>query len=166
MKTLLNLAFGLSVAVAVLYAMHHWFGPFGLVYGMPVLALLGKPLVEIMTAYPRFVSRLVMRKIEGRYYEFRGLSMDIHVDERAVCWVSTADVRKLTSLPADQVLRNLVPLHCRELGDPRRWRLTAEGVSLVLAKSSDAEVAKYCHWLEMHVCRPARNRRERDLATR
>ena len=107
-----------------------------------------------------------MRKVEGRYVEYRGMSLDIHVDADALCWISTHDARKLLPLPADAVLRRLVPLQCRELGDPRQWRITTDALAQVMSKSQEADVAKFCKWLEADVARPARNRRERGLAPR
>jgi hypothetical protein len=160
LKWIVNLAFGVAVSAALLYMFWRSFGPFGLVYAMPVLAILGKPLVEIGASLPRLAARIAMRKFEGRYYEFRGRSMDIHIDADARCWVSTADARKITPLPADLVLNRMAPLECRELGDPVQWRITPEGLAQVLAKSSDPDVTKFCNWLEKDVARPARNRRD------
>ena len=158
MKLAVNIAFGVAVSVAVLYAFWHWFGAFGLVYAMPVLGILGKPLVDIVTGLPRLAQRLAMRRFEGRYYEFRGRSMDIHIDADARCWVSTADARKIAALPTDAVLKRMAPLECRQLGDPVQWRMTTAGLAQVLAKSSDPDVAKFRDWLEKQVARPARNR--------
>ncbi len=160
MKWIVNLVLGAAVSAAVLYAFWRWFGTFGLVYAMPVLAILGKPLVEIGASLPRLATHIALRKVDGRYYEFRGRSMDIHVDADARCWVSTADVRKITPLPADGVLNRLTPLECLELGEPLQWRITPQGLAQVLAKSSDPDVTKFCNWLEKDVARPARNRRD------
>jgi hypothetical protein len=104
-----------------------------------------------------------MRRYEGRYYEFRGRRMDIHVDADAVCWIATEDVRKIAALPADPVLCRVAPGGCRELGDPAMWRLSTDGATRVLAKSSDPEVAKFLTWLDREVALPARNRRERRM---
>ena len=160
MKLAINIAFGVAVCAAVLYAFWTWFGVFGLVYAMPVLAILGKAIVEIIAGFPRFARHLALRKVAGRYFEFRGRAMDIHIDADARCWVATADARKVAALPADAVLKRMAPLECRELGEPVQWRMTTEGLARVLAKSSDPEVTKFCHWLEVDVARPARNRRD------
>ena len=159
LRTPLNLAFGVAASALLLYKFWIWFGPFGLVYAMPVLAVCAMPLVEILTGFPRFARWLALRKLEGRYFEFRGRSMDIHIDADARCWVSTADARKIAALPADAVLARVAPLQCGELGDPLRWRITVEGLGQLLAKSSDPDVTKFRDWLEKDVARPARNRR-------
>ena len=164
MRLVVNIAFGIAVSAAVLYAFWHWFGALGLVYGMPVLGVLGWPLVDIMTGFPRLARHVALRKVAGRYYEFRGRSIDIHVDAEARCWVSTADARKLVvSLPTDAVLQRVAPLQCRVIGEPMQWRITTEGLSAVLARSTDADVRKFCHWLETGVAQPARNRLERGM---
>jgi hypothetical protein len=166
MKLVVNIAFGVAVSAAILYAFWHWFGVFGLVYGMPVIGVLGWPLVEVMTGFPRLARHLALRKVAGRYFEFRGRAIDIHIDADARCWVSTADARKIVvSLPAEAVLQRLAPLQCRVAGEPMQWRITTEGLAAVLARSTDAEVVKFCHWLETGVARPARNRLERGMLT-
>jgi hypothetical protein len=155
-----DIAFVVVVSAAVLGLAWHVGGPLGLVLVMPILALLAPALVELMSRVPRFMRHLALRRYAGRYFEFRGKSMDIHIDAGARCWVSTADVRKITPLPADPVLNRMTPLECGELGDPVLWRITPEGLAHVLARSSDPEVTKFCHWLEVDVARPARNRRD------
>lgn len=158
MRLVIHIAFGLAVSAALLYAFWRWFGAFGLVFAMPVIGIFSLPIVEIITGLPSFATRLALRRVEGRYFEFRGRAMDIHIDADARCWVSTADVRKIAPLPADAVLCRLAPVHCRELGDPMLWRITPEGVAQLLAKSAVAQVTKFCHWLEVDVARPSRNK--------
>ncbi len=165
MKTLLNMAFAAAVSFAVLYALFQWFGAFGLAFGMPVLALFAIPMVDVVASYPRLVSRLVLRKVDGRYFEYRGRSLDIAIDDAAACWISTADVRKLVpGLPAEAVLMRLYPGQMRESGDPRRWRITVQSLTLFLARSTDADTTRFANWLDQDVARPARNRLERELA--
>ena len=159
MRLLATFAAGAALCTALLCAFWHWFGVFGLVCAMPVLGVLGKPLVDLAASLPRLAKRIALRDVEGRYFEFRGRSMDIHIEADARCWVSTADARKIAALPADPVLARLAPLECGELGDPPRWRITTEGLGAVLAKSSDPDVTKFRDWLEKEVARPARNRR-------
>ena len=166
MKPFVDFAIGVAISAAVLYGFWHWFGSFGLVYAMPVLAILARSLVEIMAWFPRFAAHLALRPVAGRYYEFRGRAMDIHIDQDACCWVSTADARKVVALPADAVLSRVVPLHCLQLGDPPQWRITTQGLAQFLARSTDADVGKFCHWLEVQVARPARNRLERGMTVR
>jgi hypothetical protein len=160
MRLLGNLVFAVAVSACVLYAAYDVFGARGLAVGMPVLALLARPLVDIVGGFPRFAARLAMRRYAGRYFEFRGRSMDIHIDADARCWVSTADARKIVALPIDAVLSRLAPLDCRELGDPPKWRITTDGLTQALTGSTNPEVGKFCHWLEVDVARPARNRRD------
>ena len=165
MRVLLNIACGAAVAVAVLSALWHFFGPFGLAFGMPVLVVFAFPLIDILAGYPRFVSRLVMRKVDGRYFEYRGMSLGIDIDAAALCWISTADVRKVVpSLPVEAVLMRLHPGQVRESGDPRRWRITTQALTLFFAKSTDPDVTKFASWVDRDVTRPARDRLERGGA--
>ena len=166
-KTFVNLAFGIAVSVAVLYGFWHWFGAFGLVYGMPVLAICAIPSVDLLSSFPRLASRMALRRYEGRYYAYRGRHVDIDIDAHAICWVSTADVRKtLPSLPVEAVLQRLQPGQVKETGNPRVWRITPDALAVVLAKSSDAEALKFRQWLESEVQEPARKRLERGMPVR
>ena len=162
MNPVLRLTLGAAALAAVTYGAWRAFGAFGALAGSVLFGLLAKSLIDVVAGYPRFVSRIVMRKVEGRYFEYRGMSLDIHIDAQALCWISTHDLRKLVALPADPVLQRLVPLQCGELGDPSQWRITVEGLAQVLAKSREPDVTKLCRWLEVDVARPARKRRERD----
>ncbi len=160
MGPVVNLALLAAFCAAILEGFWHWFGALGLVCAMPVLGVCALPLVEILLGFPRFAAWLALRRVEGRYFEFRGRAVDIHIDADARCWVRTADARRIAALPADAVLRRMAPLECRRLGDPLDWRITTQGIAQVFAKSSDPDVTKFCHWLEVDVARPARNRRD------
>jgi len=166
MNALARLGLGALVLAGVFCLAYRIGGARGLVFVCPLLALLGKPLLDVLGGYPRFVTRIVMRKFEGRYYEFRGRSMDIEIDDQARCWISTADVRKLTPLPADAVLSRLYPGECRESGDPMRQRITTDALMQFFAKATDADISRFSHWLAVHVTRPARNKLERRLLGR
>lgn len=160
MRVAVDIAFVGTLSVAVLYGAWRFTGPIGLVCTMPILALLGPALVELMSRIPRFIKHLALRPLDGRYFEYRGKSLDIFVDADAQCWISTADVRKITPLPADGVLQRLLPGHCGEVGEPQRWRITVAGLAQVLAKAQDPNGTRFLHWLEVDVARPARNRRD------
>ena len=161
MRLFVDIAFVGSVSVAVLYSAWRFFGPVGLCVTMPVLALFAPALVELMSRIPRFIRHLALRPWAGRHFEYRGKSMDIVIDADAQCWISTADVRKVVArLPADTVLERLAPTQCGEGGDPPRWRITTTGLAQVMVRANDPVVTKFCHWLEVDVARPARNRRD------
>ena len=155
-----------AFAAAVMATYWHFAGALGLIYAVPVLSILSQPLVEVIASLPGLAARLVLRKVEGRYYEFRGRSMDIHIDDEARCWVSTADVRKIVALPADAVLQRMLPRQCAELGDPLRWRITPEGMAQFLALSTDPEATRFCRWLQGQVARPAHRKLERGMTLR
>jgi hypothetical protein len=166
MKILVRLVLGAGAAAAVMYWAYRWLGPAGLVYAAPLLGLaLAKPIVELLAAYPRLVTRLVLRKVNGRYFEYRGAALDIHIDERATCWISTADLRKIVALPTDPVLKRLYPMQCRELGKPVAWRLGGEALIDYLGRSTEVDMTKFSFWVEKNVVTPARNKRKRDLGT-
>lgn len=164
MKLFVDILFALAVVGAILFGFWHWFGPFGLVFGAPILGLFAKPMVRIVTGFPRFASNMAMRRYEGRYYEFRGRSMDIHCDLQGRAWIATADARKVAALPNDEVLGRLAPSECGRRGEPVAWRITTDALRPLLAKSSDPEVARFSDWLEKEVAEPARKRLERGMA--
>ena len=45
------------------------------------------PMSLLMVA--AWFATVALRRVAGRYYEFRGRSMDIHIDADATCWVSS-----------------------------------------------------------------------------
>ena len=166
-NTFVNLAFGLAVSAAVLYGMWNWFGPFGLVFGMPVIAILAIPFMDMFGLIPFLGKWFAFRKFQGRYYEYRGRHVDIEIDGEATCWVSTADIRKIVpSLPADGVLARLQPNAVEEGGEPRTWRITSGALAIVLQKATDPETTRFCQWLEMEVALPARKRLQRRMPIR
>jgi hypothetical protein len=166
LKILLRLFFGVTVAAAIAWPLYRLLGAVALAWCAPLLGVaLARPLVEILSGVPRFYSGIVLRKVNGRYFEYRGSSLDIHVDERATCWISTADLRKIVALPADPVLRKRYPLQCRELGEPIEWRLGAEALIEFLGKSTEPDTTKFSHWVDKTVITPARNKRTRRLGT-
>jgi hypothetical protein len=166
MNVFVRLVLGGGAAAAAMAGAWKWLGPAGLVYSAPLLGLaLGKPIVDLLAAYPSLVSRIVLRKVDGRYFEYRGTSLDIHIDERAACWISTADLRKIVALPVDPVLRTRYPLQCRALGDPVEWRLGGEALTEFLARSTDSDMTKFSHWVDKNVITPARNKRNRALGS-
>jgi len=163
-RNAVDVAFAIAVSAAVLYGGWHWFGAFGLVFGMPVLALFAIPIVNLTSAFPRLAGRLALRRYEGRFYAFRGRQVDIDIDPDAQCWVSTADARKiLPSLPADAVMARVQPGQVAETGDPLKWRVTPAALAVVLGRSTDPEARKFLMWLEGDVVNPARKRRERRM---
>ena len=60
MKLAVDIAFAAALSAAVLYGGWHWFGPFGLVFGAPILALFGRPLVEILTSLPAHIGYIII----------------------------------------------------------------------------------------------------------
>ena len=166
-KTFINLAFGIAVSVAVLYGMWHWYGPYGLVFGMPVIAILAIPFLEMFGLIPFLAKWFAFRKVAGRYYEYRGRHVDIEIDGEATCWVSTADIRKiLPSLPSDPVLARMQPNDVEEGGEPRTWRITSRALAVVLQKATDPETTRFCQWLDTQVAQPARKRLQRRMPIR
>ena len=166
MKLFLRIVVGVAAVAAITWPLYRLLGPVALVWCSPLLGMaLARPLVEMISGMPRVFAGIAMRKVHGRHVEYRGASLDVHIDERATCWISTADLRKIVALPADPVLKKRFPQQCRELGDPVQWRLGGEAVVEFVGKSSELDTKKFCHWLERNVLVPARNERARRLGT-
>jgi hypothetical protein len=160
MSPVLRLLLRGGAVAAVMFAAYRFIGAHGLVFMAPLAGLaLARPLVEAAAGYPRLASRIALRKVAGRYVEYRGKSLDVHIDERANCWISTADLRKLVALPADAVLLRRFPAGCRETGEPVQWRLEGQALVEFLAGATDPDITRLCHWLQRDVMRPAWNKR-------
>lgn len=166
-RSFANLALGCAVSAAVLYVLWVAFGAAGLALGTAATVICVMPLLDILGDVPRFLGGLALRRYAGRHYSFRGRQVDVDIDARATCWVSTADIRKiLPSLPADAVLQRLQPAQVRECGEPRVWRITPDALAAVLERSADVDAAKFRQWLASQVQSPARRRLERGMQIR
>ncbi len=160
MRLLLRLLVGGGAAAGAMFLAYRWLGAAGLVYTAPLMGVaLASPLIEIGQALPWLAAHIALRKVAGRHVAYRGRSLDVHIDERAACWIATADLRKLVALPADAVLQRRFPAGCAPCGEPAVMRLDAQALLDFLASSTDPDLARFTHWLRRDVMRPARNKR-------
>ena len=160
MNAALRALLGAVAVGAVMVVAYRIVGAKGLVYAAPLAGIvLARPLVELAAGCPRLMSRIALRKVQGRYVAYRGKSLDVHIDDLATCWIATADLRKLVALPADAVLRRRFPAGCGVTGEPPMWRLDGRALVEFLAAATDADSSRFSHWLQREVMRPAFNKR-------
>lgn len=158
-RLLVRLALAAVVAGFFRVATGMW--SLALVLASPLIAAAAaRPLLELAGRSPQVMRHLAWRDVAGRHHAFRGRSIDVHVDERGVPWLSEHDVRRcVPGLPAVAVLQRLHPAGCAAIG-PRtpEGRITAGSLAEALARTSDPGTGRFLHWLERDVARPARRR--------
>jgi hypothetical protein len=100
--------------------------------------------------------------LEGRYFEHRGVPLDVAEDERHHRWVSVRDLRKLLrGLPRDAALKRLMPEALVVDARLRGLRIEAEALLALLRRSTDPDSLKLRNWLEREVVFPAATQRRR-----
>lgn len=159
MKPVIDLLVRTGLAIAVMSLIYRTYGLRAFVTCSPLVGvMLARPLLDAFAEVWRRLSGLALRRVQGRYVEWRGRPVDIQIDELGACWIGTADVRQFVALPSDTVLRRLCPDRCSKLGDPPIWRIRHDALAELLAKATRPETTKFVHWLEKAVAEPARKR--------
>lgn len=122
--------------------------------------LLARPILDLIGQSARTTRQLALEDLEGRYYEHRGVMVDIVEDAERHRWLLLTDVRKLVDgLPSDPVLERLYPDDVRPSVSSSARRIRADTLALYLEKSTHAESLKFKIWLEREVAFPARRLR-------
>lgn len=154
----------IGLAASFNYLVWLWLGPVSFALCSPLYAyILARPILEFFSGSYRFTRELAFRTISGRYFEHRGVMIDIVEDVGGFRWLRTEDVRKfVVNLPDD---RNLIRRHPEGVtteGIPPKARIKAETLAVFLKTSTDPSAIKFKQWLERDVAFPARRNRERS----
>lgn len=152
----------LSGCLFFAYFLWRLFGAFGLVFAAPVFGIvLAKPIIEFVGAYVRTVRYLSLRHVNGRYYEFRGFSINISEDERFRRWVCVSDVRKvITGFPRDAVLLRQYPDGCAHDPSLPGLRIDADALLDYMQSTTNPLATKFKLWLRRVVVLPSERLRE------
>ncbi len=162
----ISLGSRLVLASAALALGWEFMGLTGVVLCSPVAgACLARPIFEQLTSLYAGTRAAAYRKLQGRYYAFRGVPLDIVEDVRGQRWLRTAEVRNLiASFPRDGVLRHVCPEGLRPEQDTDRpgLRIRADTLDHLLAASRQLATLKFRNWLQREVIFPAHRGRERS----
>jgi len=99
--------------------------------------------------------------LQGCHYAWRGHSLRITTDAVGVCWIASAQVRRIgVALPADASLQLRLPAGAWLPADRRGAgiRLRADALADSLVQSSAPATVRFARWLRSDVIAPAQRR--------
>jgi hypothetical protein len=141
-------------------------GPSGLVFAAPVMALLlARTILTLASGAKRTAKALAIRSVEGDFYAFRNIPVSVWQDEREQRWLAVASVRAvLTSFPREEVIGRLFPSGVVVV--PRGFgpAVRADELIAFLAKSQQADAAKFRNWVQREVYLPSGSARRAGAA--
>ena len=163
LRVLLKIALRLVLCALVIGVLWWKIGVTALVLCSPLIAIaLAKPILELLSDLRHAGRALQYRDVEGRYYAYKGLALDVIDDEADHRWVRIDDLRRvIDKLPAAGVLERTYPDGCRAFGQPPAAYLKDTALVAYLAKATAPETLKFRRWVEQVIADPARRLRER-----
>lgn len=165
-KVLLTIVLRVLACAFATYLLWRKFGTVSFVICAPLFGVaLARPILDLLEESARAVRRAAFRGLDGRHFQFKGIRLEVVEDADSYRWLRLVDVRKIvTGLPADQVLRTLLPEGLQELGAAKAVCIKAEALLQYLQKATDPTTLRFKLWLEREVVFPAGRLRERNQA--
>lgn len=165
MKPLLALSLRLATCVCIAWLLWRWLGATGLAVSAPVFGvLLARPVLNGLEGSHWLAKALALRKINGRYFSFKGMAVDIEEDTGGHRWLQISDVRKvIPHLPHDRTLQALYGEGVRPFGGSGVLRIQAETLLKHLDQARDPLSLRFKVWLQRAVVHPAAGGRSMGL---
>ena len=146
-----------AAACAAVAAGWFIFGPSGIVFAAPLVAvLLARPIINFASGSVRAARQLAFRSVEGTHYSFRGVPIVVWEDDLEQRWLATSGVRAvLPALPRDEVLVRVLPsgLQAPEGGTARYVR--SDELVAFLAKAQQNDAVRFKNWVQRDVYYPS-----------
>lgn len=157
---LLKIALRLAACAAVTWLVWRTFGIFAVVFAAPLFGVaLARPILDLMEESAQATRRAACRGLHGRHFEFKGIRIEVTQDEDDRRCLRLADVRKIVvGLPADAVLRSVLPGALSDATDADPVSIRAEALLQYLQKATDPGSLRFKLWLDREVIRPTQRR--------
>jgi hypothetical protein len=157
----ITLAAMVAACALLSWGLFHGLGAIGLVMMAPVWGVvLALPILDGLSAFGHLIRLAAWRDVAGRYYEHRGVWMDVVEDEARQRFVRLEHVRRfLPDLPSDASLRHRYAGLVLERESYAY--LQDEALIDYLDKATTPDGVKLQVWLEKNVALPGRNARAR-----
>lgn len=157
-------ASSIVVCALLTVVMFHLCGPIGIVLMAPVWGgLLALPLLDGFAAAIRLMRWLSWIDVEGHYYEHRARWVDVVEDAGGQRFIRVDHLRQfLPDLPADATFVLLYAGRTLAHGRPALAYLRDDALLEYLAKASSDDAIKLHQWVDRHVLRPGKKRREHE----
>jgi hypothetical protein len=163
LAVLWQIVWRLALCGAVSWAAWRVFGSVAMVTSLPLFGiLLAKPLIDLASDLRHQARVVTWHAVEGRYFAFHDVPVQVLEDESFRRWVRAADVRRIVGFTAsDGALALTYPSGWRSLGVPAQPHFSDDALLAHLAKESAPVAAKFRQWAEREIAYPARQLRLR-----
>jgi len=138
-----------------------WIGPVGFALTAPLFGVaLARPLLDLLSQSRAAVRERAYSAIEGRFYAFKGVPIDVIEGDDGHRWLRLADVRRvIEGLASDAVLAKAHPDGVMRHGTPPRPYIQDDALLAQLARAMAPATVRFRLWVERDIVFPARHRR-------
>jgi hypothetical protein len=163
-EVLLRIAIRLALCTACSWLVWRTMGLTAMVTTAPLYGVaMAKPLMELASAVRHAAKAHILRKVQGRYYVFRGIPVQVIEDDECRRWVRASDVRRVGATTAtDGALALTYPDGWRSMGKPAQPHISGDALLKHLKKDSSPQVLRFTHWVEREIVFPAKARAARQ----
>jgi hypothetical protein len=157
---LLKIALRLAGCAAVTWLAWGTFGLFSVVFMAPLFGVaLARPILDLAEESAQATRRAAWRGLHGRHFQYKGFRVEVTQDEDDRRCLRLADVRKIVSgLPADAVLRSVLPGALSNAADANAVSIEAGALLRYLQKATDPGSLRFKLWLEREEINPTQGR--------
>ena len=128
----------------------------------PLYAILIKPAGRLLAALRHQAEEAIWSDVQGNYYAFRGVPIQVIEDESHRRWVRMADVRRAIGFSAsDGALQITYPGGAKAMGKPASMHEVDDALVEHLSKETSAQAGKFHQWVLREIAMPARKVRQR-----
>ena len=124
-------------------------------------ALFSRILIDFSAELGWHLRRKALEPMQGRFYSFQGITMQILECDDHCRWIRSKDIRHvLGRLPADATLQRLYPVGFARFGARAHGYLRDDALLDYLVQAGVPQAIKFKVWAERNVAGPARKIRE------
>jgi hypothetical protein len=124
--------------------------------------VLGRNIAELIVDARRGVRHVRFREVNGSYYSFQGIAVQVVEDDDYSPWIPADVVRKIVGHGAsDRMLALTYPDGWCEMGKPPKGHLRDDALLMYLAKEQSLRGIKFKVWVERNIAHQANKQRQR-----
>jgi hypothetical protein len=166
-QVLVRIAVRLALCAACSWLVWRTMGLTAMVTTAPLYGIaMARPLMDLASDLRHAAKAHILRKVQGRYYAFRGIPVQVIEDEDCRRWLRAADVRRAGATTAtDGALALTYAEGWRLMGHPPEPHIVDDALLTHLKKDSSPQVLRFRHWVEREIVFPARAKAARQRPT-
>ena len=145
------------------WAAYHFINAFAMVLSLPLFGVaLSRVLIDLIAELRHGERALSMAHLDGHYFSYLGVPLQVVEDEEHGRWIPTAEVRRIVGdVATDRALALTYPNGWRAFGKPEQGHLRDDALLTYLSKQPSMRAIKFKNWAERNIAFPARRQRER-----